>query len=111
MIGKGETMRSSLDPPGADRSPSAPASRRRDRSRHGWALPEVLVLVAVFGLVLFSVWLIWLNTMVAAHREGVKDNLRFLGRGISSYHDTWRSFPTAGYVVRDGKQIPFEFLT
>ncbi|MCL6503068.1 MAG: DUF1559 domain-containing protein [Pirellulales bacterium] len=75
------------------RIPSRAASRRRTRA--AFTLVEMLVVVAIIGVLVALVMPAVQYAREAARRSQCSNNLKQIGIAIHLYHDTYRKFPMA----------------
>jgi prepilin-type N-terminal cleavage/methylation domain-containing protein/prepilin-type processing-associated H-X9-DG protein len=73
---------------------------RRSLRRAGFSLVELLVSIAVIGLLIALLLPAIQATREAARRMGCLNNLRQIGIGMHSYHDANRHFPPGAIEMR-----------
>jgi len=100
MFGGEEPMRRNFILTPASPRPDVHAAMSSMQNRHGWMLPEIVVVAGVIGVVGIVCWLVWISSMQQARREGTKENLRKMGVGVKVYYDSWRSFPMTSQSSR-----------
>lgn len=81
-----------------------PSGNARLNSRRGFTLVELLVVVAVLGILLALLLPAVQAARESARRAGCKSNLRQIGVGLLNFHDTSGAFPV-GCVDRMQRRI------
>lgn len=77
----------------------APIQHRLQLRRHprsGITVVEVLIVIAVIGLLLSLLWPWVVSARESARRNSCQGNLRQLGMALGSYHETFGHLPPAG---------------
>ncbi len=77
-------------------SNSGPRERSASHSRRGVTAVEVVIVVAVIGLLLSLLWPWIVSVRELARRSSCQSNLRLLGTALSSYHGVHGRLPVAG---------------
>ncbi|MBI1900152.1 MAG: DUF1559 domain-containing protein [Planctomycetia bacterium] len=70
--------------------------------RKGFTLVELLVVIAIIGILIGLLLPAVQAAREAARRTSCANNLRQIGLGLHLYHDTYKKFPTAGFLIRPG---------
>lgn len=81
--------------------PSQPANHSAPHGHRGVSIVEVLIAIAVIGLVLSLTFPLILSARETARRAACQSNLKQLGRAMGAYHEAYGRFPVAGVWSTD----------
>ena len=76
-------------------------------SRSAFTLVELLVVIAIIGILVGLLLPAVQAAREAARRMSCSNNLRQMGLALHNYHDTFRSFPAAGFYSRNVASDPW----
>jgi prepilin-type N-terminal cleavage/methylation domain-containing protein len=68
-----------------------------NRVRNGFTLVELLVMIAIIGMLVAMLLPAVQSSREAARRAQCSNNLKQLGIAFSAYHDSWQVFPVSEY--------------